>query len=465
MAPPVGIIEPLVVRPGKKAARFEIVAGERRWRAAKIAGLSHVPVVVRELTDEQVLEIQVIENEKRKDIHALEQSDAFVAWQRLNPSLTTKKLAERIGMSERYVQNLLHYQKLVPAVREAFYDNRITAGHADLLVRLKPELQVDALAACWSDDYDVTRDDVEASGLFAGEEPTKKRQGVPVRRLVSVRDLDLWIKTNVKLDVVRDAAFFPELREVVTPPAKGEPPRPTLLEVSDTYEFYGPGHKGPKPLTRPEFKVVEDGKRCPSTQRAVVVLGPRRGRLLEVCADKHGCKVHWKQEIADEARGHGSSTEKSAKRSTKAIEAEKREAEQRRQARERDELLRAVANRAVKAFTPPAKPTPAAVAILLHDQNERSWADMVRGAVHNALLYGQITVDTKTKIKLLKPLGIDLAKLIAEAERAAKAPAEPKPAKRRVTMGDLGRKRGRRDGRRNGASTARRGPRKAGAKK
>lgn len=431
MAPPVGIIEPLVVRLGKKAGRYELVAGERRWRAAAIAGLEDVPVVLRELTDEQVIEIQIIENEKRNDIHALEQSDAFVAWQKLNPQLTVKKLAERIGMSERYVQNLLHYQKLTPEVREAFYSDRITAGHADLIVRLTPADQKKALEACFEQVYSPA---VEHTGLFDDEHQAKRGGHEIVEKLASVRKLDDWIRGNIRRDVkaADPETLLPELRDAVkaADPVFNANAQP-LLEVADTYEFFGKNWKGPIPLTRREWRETIGSKKCEFKRRAVVVLGPRRGSIIEVCTAQGKCEQHWGETIPKATPA----ATKAAKRPQQA-EAERREAEKRRKERERAELLTKVADRALALLDKqlPKAPTPASVAIVLAESHRNSWGQIVSDAADNLLNYGQIAIRTAEKTKLFKAVGIDLNKLFTEVEAAAapKKPAatkKPKPAR------------------------------------
>lgn len=428
MTPEVGIIEPLVVRLSKKPGRYELVAGERRWRAAAIAKLEDVPVVVRVLTDEQVIEIQIIENEKRKDIHALEQSDAFVAWQKLNPKLTPKLLGERVGMSERWVQNLLHYQKLVPEVREAFYDNRITPGHADLIVRLSAADQKRALVACFEEVYAPAAIEAMKTGELFAEERVATRGGRKVvEKLASTRKLDDWIKGNIRLDVktTDSGLLLPEVRDALkaSDPVYNATPEPTLIEVADTWEVYGSNWKGPRPLTRRDWRDVE-GKPCEFARRAVVVLGQRRGRLVDICMATGKCKKHWSETMRQEKPVEpGVAKPKQSATSEQA----QREATKRRNQQQRDELLRKVAERALDALDPkiPKKPTPATLAIVLADQRS-TWRELVSEAASNLLAYGQIAVDTAEKTKLFKTLGVDLNALF-KAEGAAAAPKKPTP--------------------------------------
>src|SRR5688572_24440507 len=108
----VGVIEPLVVRPRPERNCYELVAGERRWRAAGLAELAQVPVMVRELTDAQVLEIMVIENNQREDITALEEARGFRQLLKLG-KLDVDTLAERLGRSKKYVYDRVKLLDLV----------------------------------------------------------------------------------------------------------------------------------------------------------------------------------------------------------------------------------------------------------------------------------------------------------------------------------------------------------------
>ena len=136
-----GILTPLLARPCGADA-FELAAGHRRFRAAKIAKLTDVPVVVREMTDPQFLEILTIENLQREDIHPLEEAEGF-AGLLAQPGYTQATIAEKIGKSESYVAKRLALLNLSDAFQKAFYQGRINIGHAILLARLQPEDQAE----------------------------------------------------------------------------------------------------------------------------------------------------------------------------------------------------------------------------------------------------------------------------------------------------------------------------------
>ncbi len=126
-----GVIQPLVVR--AKGELYEIVAGERRWRAAQRAQVHEVPVVVRDFTDTEVLEIAIIENVQRADLNAVEEAQGYRALiERFGH--TQEKLAEVLGKSRSYIANLLRLLNLPEDVQTLVRDGKISAGHARALV-------------------------------------------------------------------------------------------------------------------------------------------------------------------------------------------------------------------------------------------------------------------------------------------------------------------------------------------
>lgn len=129
-----GIIQPLIVRPDpKKKDEFQIVAGERRWRAAQTAKLDQVPVVVRQLDDLEVLEIGIIENIQRADLNPVDEANGY---HQLMEKFghTQEKLSEALGKSRSYLANSMRLLNLPNAVQDMLVDGRLTAGHARALV-------------------------------------------------------------------------------------------------------------------------------------------------------------------------------------------------------------------------------------------------------------------------------------------------------------------------------------------
>jgi ParB/RepB/Spo0J family partition protein len=146
----VQVIEPIIVRPklgGKEPERFEIVAGERRWRASREAGLDTIPAIVRTLDDSQVLEIQLVENLHREGLHELEEAEGYeILMQQHHYDI--EQLCAKVGRSRAYVYTRVKLLALDKKSREAFYVGKLTAATALLLARIPvPALQQEALKA------------------------------------------------------------------------------------------------------------------------------------------------------------------------------------------------------------------------------------------------------------------------------------------------------------------------------
>lgn len=134
-----GIIQPLLVR--RRGGRFELVAGERRWRAAQLAGLSRVPAIVREIADENLLELALIENIQRQELNPIEEANAY---KRLIESLglTQEEVASRVGRDRTFITNYLRILKLPTEIQSLLEQEKLTFGHARALLGvLDPQLQ------------------------------------------------------------------------------------------------------------------------------------------------------------------------------------------------------------------------------------------------------------------------------------------------------------------------------------
>lgn len=130
-----GLLQPLVVRP--KGEAYELVAGERRLRAAQLAGLQEVPALVRDLTDQEALELALVENLQREDLTPVEEARGYQALVAMG--LTQEEVARRVGKARSTVANALRLLQLPEEVLEALEDGRISAGHARALLMLEPE--------------------------------------------------------------------------------------------------------------------------------------------------------------------------------------------------------------------------------------------------------------------------------------------------------------------------------------
>ena len=137
-----GVVQPIVVR-ATSEGRYEIIAGERRWRAAQLAGLAEVPTLIREVTDQAALAMALIENIQREDLNPLEEAQAF---KRLVDEfdLTHQQVAEAVGRSRVAVTNLMRLLDLTSEVRRLVLDRKLEMGHARAILSLPPELQHEA---------------------------------------------------------------------------------------------------------------------------------------------------------------------------------------------------------------------------------------------------------------------------------------------------------------------------------
>ena len=134
-----GVVQPLLVR--RRDGGYELVAGERRWRAAKLAGLTRVPVIVKDVPDESLLEIALIENIQREDLNPIEEAQAYKKLIE-TVGLTQEALASRVGRDRSYITNYLRLLRLPEDLQQLVRDGRLSTGHARTILALsEPDLQ------------------------------------------------------------------------------------------------------------------------------------------------------------------------------------------------------------------------------------------------------------------------------------------------------------------------------------
>lgn len=163
-----GILEPLVI--AKTPAGYQIIAGERRWRAAKLAGLTTVPVLIKETTAREMLEMALVENVQREDLNPIERAQAF---ERLIEEfgLPVSEIAKRIGKSDSYVSNTLRLLTLPDAIKDGLMSGAITEGHARAIAGLgDTKLMVDAYKTILSESASVRKAEDLARRLKAQSE-------------------------------------------------------------------------------------------------------------------------------------------------------------------------------------------------------------------------------------------------------------------------------------------------------
>ncbi len=182
-----GVLQPLIVTPGDTQGRYILIAGERRLQAARLAGLASVPVLVRQATDQQRLELAIIENVQRSDLSALEEAEAYRQLAE-DFDLSHEDIAARVGKSRVAVTNTLRLLKLPDAVKNALIEGRVSEGHARALLALPtPEAQAAALRTVITQELNV-RQTEELVRKLSGEKPPRKPRPAPVPEVAELEE-------------------------------------------------------------------------------------------------------------------------------------------------------------------------------------------------------------------------------------------------------------------------------------
>jgi ParB family chromosome partitioning protein len=314
-----GILSPLVVRPVDH--HFEIVAGARRYRAARLAGLETAPVRIVELTDAQAIETSIVENLQRRDVNPMEEASGFrILLDMGEPKYTIAQISARTGKTPAFIAARLRLTELVTPVVEAFYRDEIGVGHALLLAKLQSAQQEEALAACYQEQY---------------------TSGATKRVLLPVRHLQQWIEHNILLELASapfpkdDAQLVPEAGACLDCPKRtghnvllfaglaaehdscSDPKcwtakveehvrrtiaaKPKLVQISTAY---GPAKDGSAAVPRNKYVEIRsekpanqkqrdwpEYKTCKFTTEAIVTEGGEMGETKRVCANPD-CPIH-----------------------------------------------------------------------------------------------------------------------------------------------------------------------------
>ena len=168
-----GVLQPLLVQ--KKGDYYEIIAGERRWRAAKLAGLKEVPVVIREYTKQQTMEIALIENVQREDLNPIEEAKAY---QRLIQEFELKQeeIAARVGKNRVTITNSMRLLKLDERVQDLLIQNQITGGHARALLSVEDgQLQYELAGKIIAENLSVRETEKLVKSLSKKKNPKEKK--------------------------------------------------------------------------------------------------------------------------------------------------------------------------------------------------------------------------------------------------------------------------------------------------
>ena len=179
-----GILQPLVVR-RLASGRFEIVVGERRWRAAQLAGINSVPAIIRDWNNEETAKIALIENLQREDLNALDQARGLFRLQR-EFNLSQEELGASVGKSRSTITNLLRLLSLSTEVQELLQEGKIEMGHARALLTLSENDQLDCAMRVVSESLSVRECEVIASKLSSNKKNQSKTQSTKDPNTVSL---------------------------------------------------------------------------------------------------------------------------------------------------------------------------------------------------------------------------------------------------------------------------------------
>jgi ParB family chromosome partitioning protein len=296
----VGLIQPIVARPGEEG-KYEIVAGERRWRAAQIAEREELHVIIREMTDAEVIEAQVTENLVRVDVHPYEEMQGMMSLMKLDSErYTVQELAAKFGKSVSFIVQRLSLGNLIPEALEQFRNDEIGFSHALLIARLDPEEQEIALQHAFSSVY---------------------VDGKQEKRLATVAELRSYIQKNIALSLAstlfdrEDAALYPEAGSCLSCPKRSGYNTHLFPDISDDTCYdgtcysekvsrhvtisgmlqlagdYRPVPDGSPALPRRAYTVVGNEDDCGHVQKGIVICGYNVGAVLSVCNSQE-CELH-----------------------------------------------------------------------------------------------------------------------------------------------------------------------------
>ena len=192
-----GIIQPLTVRT-LASGYYQIIAGERRWRAARLAGLREVPVVVVEADDRKAAELAMIENLQREDLNPMEEAAGFQTLIE-NYHMTQEEAAAQVGKSRSAVANALRLLSLTAPVAKLVEEGKLSAGHARALVPLSPALQQRAAEAVVSGGLSVRQTEALAKRLSAEKKPVKAALSGPDYTAEAQKDLSSRLGRGVRI--------------------------------------------------------------------------------------------------------------------------------------------------------------------------------------------------------------------------------------------------------------------------
>lgn len=187
-----GLLQPILVQDRKDY--YEIIAGERRWRAAKVAGLKEIPVIIRNYTDQEIVEISLIENIQREDLNPIEEA---LAYKRLLDEFKLKQdeVAERVSKSRTAVTNSMRLLKLCDGVQQMIIDDMLSTGHARALIPIEDqEMQLQLAQRIFDEKLSVREVEKLVKGILKPDKETSKKEEKPQTIQYIYQDLENKLK-------------------------------------------------------------------------------------------------------------------------------------------------------------------------------------------------------------------------------------------------------------------------------
>ena len=301
-----GIHVPLLVRPGAKDGTYEIGAGARRFRASALADLLEIPVLVRPMEDDAFLELLVLENNQRADVHPLEEARGYRQLM-TSTGWDVGQIAARLGRSDQYVYDRLRLLQLTKDAQRLYLAGRFSLGHAILLSRQSAEVQgrlldpddrgMEFRAPFWREEGGHDLFDLP-------DDAPDPRERDPYHGLVpkSVAEVRAWVDDHVRFapDAVDVPVLFPDTADNVV---HAEEAALRVVNITHSYHLQ-PDAKdegGGRVYGPTNWKRAED-QACEHAVLGVIVAGPGRGESFPVCVEKKKCDRHWKAERQQAAK-------------------------------------------------------------------------------------------------------------------------------------------------------------------
>ncbi|MGH9449370.1 MAG: ParB/RepB/Spo0J family partition protein [Terriglobia bacterium] len=301
-----GVLQPILVRPVAEG-KYEIVCGERRYRASKTAGRQTIPARIVNLSDAESLEFAVIENLMREDVHELDEAEGYARLLAMNPNYTPEVLAQKVCKSVAYIYRRLQLLKLDSKLKQLFLDGHMTVAHASILARLQPRDQAEVLSQL---NHAGKKGAIEFPSVarlqsWVEENIYLSLQGAPFKKDDAVLLPEAGACTACPKRTGFNPSLFPEIKKhdlcldrecfrkkqnAFVQIKFNEAPAGSV-KIATSWQFGGK-EASKDVLTRDQYHESKKGS-CEQTVQAIVAQGENIGATQWVCVSKDGnCPVH-----------------------------------------------------------------------------------------------------------------------------------------------------------------------------